>query len=93
MGRRRQVIGILVLQLGIVIHSPVIGLTGSECSASSFDRTYISVLRGTRVDFCPDETREHERSQLHTVVASKGASVDDVESVVAEAIALTLAAL
>ena len=40
-GRRRQVIGILVLQLGIMIHSLVIGLTlsittGSEFSTSSF---------------------------------------------------------
>ena len=40
-GRRRQVIGILVLQLGIMIHSLVIGLTlsittGSEFSAFSF---------------------------------------------------------
>ncbi|KAF9005139.1 hypothetical protein BDQ17DRAFT_379170 [Cyathus striatus] len=35
-GRRRQVIGILVLQLGIMIHSFVIGLTLSIASGADF---------------------------------------------------------
>ena len=94
MGRRRQVIWILALQPGIMVHSPVIGLTGSEFSASSSDCTYISVLCGTRVDFCPTRPENNMRGRSYVpVVASEGASVDGVESVVAEVIALTLAGL
>ena len=64
-GRWRQVIGILALQLGIMIHSPVIGLTGSKFSALSLYSTNIGVLCEMRVESCPDNIRERgERSQL-----------------------------
>ena len=41
-GRRRQVIGILVLQLGIMIHSLVIGLTLSITTGSEFSTSMTS---------------------------------------------------
>ena len=63
--RRRQVIGILVLQLGIMILSPVIGLTGSEFSGFSLESTRIGVLCEMCMEICPDNIRERgERSQL-----------------------------
>lgn len=37
-GRRRQVIGLLVLQLGIMIHSFVIGLTLAITTGSDFSK-------------------------------------------------------
>ena len=42
-GRRRQVIGILVLQLGIMIHSLVIGLTLSITTGSEFSTLHVLV--------------------------------------------------
>ncbi|KAL7278169.1 hypothetical protein ACG7TL_008142 [Trametes sanguinea] len=43
-GRRRQVIGILVLQLGIMIHSLVIGLTLSITSGSEFTSLVVAIV-------------------------------------------------
>ncbi|KAH9895843.1 Zinc/iron permease [Cubamyces lactineus] len=43
-GRRRQVIGILVLQMGIMIHSLVIGLTLSITSGSEFTSLVIAIV-------------------------------------------------
>ena len=54
-GRRRQVIGILVLQLGIMIHSLVIGLTGLESSVFCCDHMYMCVLCGIHMGFCSDK--------------------------------------
>ena len=48
-GRRRQVIGILVLQLGIMIHSLVIGLTLSNTTGSEFSTSFHSVHAYMRV--------------------------------------------
>ncbi|KAI8995241.1 Zinc/iron permease [Trametes punicea] len=43
-GRKRQVIGILVLQMGIMIHSLVIGLTLSITSGSEFTSLVIAIV-------------------------------------------------
>lgn len=42
-GRRRQVIGLLVLQLGIMIHSLVIGLTLAIAAGSDFSESIITI--------------------------------------------------
>ncbi|KAL1679829.1 Zinc/iron permease [Schizophyllum commune] len=44
LGRRRQVIGILVLQAGIMIHSTVIGLTLSITSGSDFTSLVTAII-------------------------------------------------
>ncbi|KAH9939796.1 Zinc/iron permease [Epithele typhae] len=43
-GRRRQVIGILVLQLGIMIHSLVIGLTLSIATGTEFTTLVVAIV-------------------------------------------------
>ncbi|KAI0660291.1 Zinc/iron permease [Cubamyces menziesii] len=43
-GRRRQVIGILVLQMGIMIHSLVIGLTLSIASGPEFTSLVVAIV-------------------------------------------------
>jgi len=43
-GRRRQVVGILVLQFGIMIHSLVIGLTLAITSGSDFSESLFLFL-------------------------------------------------
>ncbi|TRM66349.1 Zinc/iron permease [Schizophyllum amplum] len=78
-GRRRQVIGILVLQLGIMIHSTVIGLTLSITSGSDFTSLVTAILfhqafeglsLGIRISALPpspfhdhDSHNEHEHSK------------------------------
>ncbi|RPD58203.1 Zinc/iron permease [Lentinus tigrinus ALCF2SS1-7] len=67
-GRRRQVIGILVLQLGIMIHSLVIGLTLSITSGSEFTSLVIAIFfhqlfeglsLGIRIAGLPTRDSEH----------------------------------
>ncbi|RDX45722.1 Zinc/iron permease [Lentinus brumalis] len=67
-GRRRQVIGILVLQLGIMIHSLVIGLTLSITSGSEFTSLVIAIVfhqlfeglsLGIRIAGLPTSDSEH----------------------------------
>lgn len=67
-GRRRQVIGILVLQLGIMIHSLVIGLTLSIARGSEFTSLVIAIVfhqlfeglsLGIRIAGLPSSHHEH----------------------------------
>ncbi|KAI0739449.1 Zinc/iron permease [Daedaleopsis nitida] len=67
-GRRRQVIGILVLQLGIMIHSLVIGLTLSITTGSEFTSLVIAIVfhqlfeglsLGIRIAGLPSSDSEH----------------------------------
>ncbi|KAI0688483.1 Zinc/iron permease, partial [Cerioporus squamosus] len=67
-GQRRQVIGILVLQLGIMIHSLVIGLTLSITSGSEFTSLVIAIVfhqlfeglsLGIRIAGLPTRDSEH----------------------------------
>ncbi|KAM5540069.1 hypothetical protein V8D89_006209 [Ganoderma adspersum] len=67
-GRRRQVIGILVLQLGIMIHSLVIGLTLSISRGSEFTSLVIAIVfhqlfeglsLGIRIAGLPSSHHEH----------------------------------
>ncbi|KAI0711005.1 Zinc/iron permease [Earliella scabrosa] len=67
-GRRRQVIGILVLQLGIMIHSLVIGLTLSITTGSEFTSLVIAIVfhqlfeglsLGIRIAGLPSSHSEH----------------------------------
>ncbi|KAI0755838.1 Zinc/iron permease [Fomes fomentarius] len=67
-GRRRQVIGILVLQMGIMIHSLVIGLTLSITTGPEFTSLVIAIVfhqlfeglsLGIRIAGLPSSSSEH----------------------------------
>ncbi|KIJ67160.1 hypothetical protein HYDPIDRAFT_126962 [Hydnomerulius pinastri MD-312] len=80
-GKKRQVVGILVLQLGIMIHSSVIGLTLSITSGPEFTSLLVAIIfhqlfeglsLGIRIASLPS-SREHEfeyLSVLKPVLAS-----------------------
>ncbi|KAG9225447.1 hypothetical protein CCMSSC00406_0002950 [Pleurotus cornucopiae] len=72
-GRRRQVVGILVLQLGIMIHSLVIGLTlsitpkadfTSLVTAIFFHQLFEGLSLGIRIASLPPPTDKSSRSLL-----------------------------
>ncbi|KAF4583981.1 hypothetical protein EYR40_002479 [Pleurotus pulmonarius] len=72
-GRRRQVVGILVLQLGIMIHSLVIGLTlsitpkadfTSLVTAIFFHQLFEGLSLGIRIASLPPPKNKHARSLL-----------------------------
>ncbi|KAH7922420.1 Zinc/iron permease [Leucogyrophana mollusca] len=44
LGKKRQIVGILVLQLGIMIHSMVIGLTLSITSGPEFTSLFVAII-------------------------------------------------
>ncbi|KAF9483627.1 Zinc/iron permease [Pholiota conissans] len=85
-GRRRQIIGILVLQMGIMIHSLVIGMTLAIASGSEFTSLTTAIIfhqlfeglsLGIRIAALPDAHREEG---TEATVAALQESTDDVEA-------------
>ncbi|KAI0084576.1 Zinc/iron permease [Irpex rosettiformis] len=72
-GRRRQIVGILILQIGIMLHSLVIGLTMSVSSGSEFTTLVTAILfhqlfeglsLGIRIAALPSESKRGAFSHL-----------------------------
>ncbi|CAA7264582.1 unnamed protein product [Cyclocybe aegerita] len=73
-GRRRQIVGVLVLQLGIMIHSLVIGLTLAVTSGSDFTSLTTAIIfhqlfeglsLGIRIAALPPSTSKHGHGHSH----------------------------
>ncbi|PFH49632.1 hypothetical protein AMATHDRAFT_62735 [Amanita thiersii Skay4041] len=90
-GRRRQIVGILVLQFGIMIHSLVIGLTLSITRGSEFTSLLIAILfhqlfeglsLGIRIDTLPPiqgPFLSRRKSSSHSPVSRESTPLVDPE--------------